>query len=110
MDKDKKESFITSLTTEKIKTRFKSQFDLVGYAIRLAENMIRTGREPRVKDDVQNKAMLILAEISQGKDQFDEIVPEQENNDSFRDHHHHHSREPAAMRERHGALRGHQPG
>ncbi len=61
------------LTTEEIKKKFKSQFDLVTYAISLAENMIQTGREPRVKTDVQNRAIHILVEITEGKDKFDDI-------------------------------------
>lgn len=65
----KKDSF----TNEKLSKKFVSQFDLVNYAIRLAENMIRTGREPRVKTEFLNRSNQILAEISQDKDQFDEI-------------------------------------
>ena len=61
------------LTSEQIKGKFKSQFDLVNYAIRLAENMIKTGRETRVKSGEQNSAMQILAEITQGMDIFDDI-------------------------------------
>lgn len=63
-----------NLTNEKLKKRFESQFDLVNYAIRLAENMIRSGREPRVKIDNQNRAMVIIGEISNGKDQIDAIA------------------------------------
>ncbi|MFI0435229.1 MAG: hypothetical protein ACH350_05815 [Parachlamydiaceae bacterium] len=62
------------LTNEDVKKKFKSSFDLVNYAIKLAENMIETGRDARVKSDVQNRAMLILEEIEEGKDKFDEIV------------------------------------
>lgn len=61
------------LTNEKIIGKFDSSFELVNYAIKLAENMIKTGRDARVKSDVQNRAMLILEEIQEGKDQFDEI-------------------------------------
>lgn len=61
------------LTNEKIAGKFKSNFDLVNYAIELADNMIRTGRDARVKSEIQNRAMLILEEIHEGKDQFDEI-------------------------------------
>lgn len=61
------------LTNENMAKKFKSNFDLVNYAIKLAENMIRTGRDARVKSDVQNRALLILEEIHEGKDQFDEI-------------------------------------
>ena len=62
-----------SLTNEKILKKFKSQFELVNYAILLAENMIKSGRDSRVKTDGQNKAMQIVAEIATGKDQFDDI-------------------------------------
>ncbi len=61
------------LTNEEIIKKFKSSFDLVSYAISLAENMIKTGRDARVKSEIQNRAMLILEEIHEGKDQFDEI-------------------------------------
>lgn len=60
-------------TNEKLLQKFRNQFDLVNYAIRLAENMIKTGRDPRVKTDNQNRAMQVLAEINCNKDQFDEI-------------------------------------
>jgi hypothetical protein len=61
------------LTNEDLTGKFKSNFELVNYAIKLAENMIRTGRDARVKSDIQNRAMLILEEIEEGKDQFDEV-------------------------------------
>lgn len=67
--KDKKDKF----TNEALSKKFKSNFELVNYAIELAENMIKTGRDARVKSEIQNKAMLILEEISEGKDHFDEI-------------------------------------
>jgi len=69
----KKETY----TNEKLSKKFVSQFDLVNYAIRLAENMIRSGRETRVKTEHKNRAMQILMEITQDKDVFDEI-PETE--------------------------------
>ena len=65
--------FKTPLTNEKVRKKFKSQFDLVNYAIKLAENMIRTGRDCRVRLDSQNRAFQVLSEIVQDKDQFDEI-------------------------------------
>lgn len=64
------------LTNEMLLKKFKSQFELVNYAIRLAANMIYTGRDSRAKLDTTNKAMLILAEIATGKDQFDDIPEE----------------------------------
>lgn len=62
------------LTNEKVAKKFRNQFDLVNYAIRLAENMIRSGRESRVRTDSQNRAMQILGEIINDKDEFDEIL------------------------------------
>lgn len=61
------------LTNENITAKFKSSFELVIYAIKLAEDMIKTGRDARVKSEVQNRAMLILEEIREGKDHLDEI-------------------------------------
>ncbi len=62
------------LTNEKVCKKFKSQFDLVNYAIRLATNMIGTGRESRVNVGSQNRALQVLGEIIQDKDRFDEII------------------------------------
>lgn len=70
------------LTNEKLTKKFKSQFELVNYAIKLAENMIKTGRDARVKTDLQNRAMQILAEIANNKDQFDEIIVSEEAHDN----------------------------
>ncbi len=64
------------LTNEQLKKKFKSQFELVSYAIKLAENMIRTGRAARIKSESQNPAMLTLGEIEEGVDRFDEIPKE----------------------------------
>lgn len=74
--------FKERITNEQIRVKFKSQFDLVRYAIRLAENMILTGRESRVKSDTKNRAMQILEEIALGKDQFDDIPVKQESETS----------------------------
>ncbi|QLH35519.1 MAG: hypothetical protein HWD61_04675 [Parachlamydiaceae bacterium] len=61
-------------TNEVLRKKFKNQFELVSYAISLAENMIITGREARVKTDIQNPAMQVLAEIAAGKDQFEPVI------------------------------------
>ena len=66
--------FKEQLTNEKIRKKFASQFELVNYAIRLAENMILTGRDPRVKIDSQNRSLQVLTEILSDKDRFDEIL------------------------------------
>lgn len=68
-------------TNEALRKKFKSQFELVSYAISLAENMIITGRDPRVKTDNQNRALQVLAEISAGKDIFEPVIPEQKKHD-----------------------------
>lgn len=62
------------ITNETLGGKFKSQFKLVNYAIKLAENMIHSGRAPRIKRiDIQNPAAIILEELIQGKDQLDVI-------------------------------------
>lgn len=68
------------LTNEKVRKKFSSQFDLVNYAIKLAANMIMSGRDSRVKIDSQNRAMQVLSEILNDKDQFDEIIIHVEEN------------------------------
>ena len=64
---------IDNLTNEEISKKFTNQFDLVNYAIGLATNMIRTGRDPRVKMNTENPALLILEEIAEGKDVFEDV-------------------------------------
>ncbi len=66
------------LTNEVFKNKFVNHFELVNYAIKMAENMIKTGRAPRIKIDSENPALLILAEIANNKDTFEdfqEIIP-----------------------------------
>jgi hypothetical protein len=63
-----------NLTNEKLRNKFTNQFELVSYAIKLAANMIHSGRAPRVKTDTQNVSMNVLAEIASGKDILEEIV------------------------------------
>ncbi len=63
----------SNLTNEKVSAKFKSQFDLVGYAIELVNNMVKSGRAPRVKMEVQNPAVVALEEIVQGKDILDDL-------------------------------------
>ena len=65
-------------TNEELRDKFNNQFELVNYAIGLAENMIYSGRDTRIKTDVQNRAYQILEEIKAGVDKFDDITPEGE--------------------------------
>lgn len=62
-----------TLTNEKIKGKFESPFELVGYAIALVTNMVLSGRAPMVKTTVENPAVIALDEIAQGKDVIKEI-------------------------------------
>jgi len=77
------------ITTEDLRKKFKNQFDLVNYAIKLAENMILTGRAARVEIDAESRALQILEEISAGKDMFDEVpaLVERQFDDRHTEHH-----------------------
>jgi len=66
------------LTNELISKRFDNQFDLVNYAIRVAEDMIHAGRGPRVKTETENPALQVLEEIVSGKDTFEDEGSEKE--------------------------------
>lgn len=72
-----------SLTSEEISKKFKNQFDFVNYAIRLAENMIQTGRGPRVVSRTENPALQVLEEILAGKDKFEEIPVKQAETEGY---------------------------
>ncbi|MCB1113185.1 MAG: hypothetical protein KDK62_00320 [Chlamydiia bacterium] len=61
------------LTTEDLKKRFPSQFELVGYAISLADNMVHSGRGPRIRTTNENPAVIVLDEINEGKDILDPL-------------------------------------
>ena len=77
------------ITTENLRKKFKNQFDLVNYAIKLAENMILTGRAARVEIDAESRALQILEEISAGQDRFDEVPTpvERQFEDRHTEHH-----------------------
>lgn len=67
---DKKENF----TNELFGKRFSNTFELVNYAIRLAKNMLSTGRACRIMTPIQNRAYEVLIEIKDNKDLFDEVI------------------------------------
>ena len=85
-----------SITNEAIRKKFKNQFELVSHAISIAENMILTGRDSRVKTDNQNKAMQVIAEIVAGKDFLDPIVDRRDESAETI----HHTKEEAAKPEK----------
>lgn len=62
------------LTKESIRKKFRSQFELVNYAIKLSEQMIHSGRGPQVDTESENTAVIIIEEIEAGTDKF-EIIP-----------------------------------
>jgi len=52
------------ITNEKLKKKFKSQFNLVNYAIKIADRRIKSGSESRIRADNQNLALSVLSEIT----------------------------------------------
>lgn len=66
-------AFKDQLTTERLKRRFNSAFDLVNYSIKLSKEMIHSGRSCRVGTPIHNKAYQILLEIAEDKDKLEEF-------------------------------------
>lgn len=62
------------LTSEDIKKKYISQFVLVAEAIKLAAQMVESGRGARVQVDNSNPAVIVLEEIRQGKNQLEDLV------------------------------------
>lgn len=56
------------LTNEFIREKFKNQFELVNYAIKLSEQMIHRGNES------ENVAVDIIEDIVEGRDKLDESI------------------------------------
>jgi len=75
MKKSRIEEF---LTNEPFAKAGQSSFGLVLHAIRVAENMIQSGRDARVKVDSQSRAVQILAEIYEGRDELAEIYDDED--------------------------------
>lgn len=73
------------LTTERLKKKFNSPFDLVNYSIKLAKDMIYTGRGCRVDTTVGNKAYQVLLEIAEDKDYLPAINNEGDEGDEYLD-------------------------
>lgn len=80
MDKKHHHGEGSHITSEFIKSKFTNQFDLVNHAIKMAENMISSGRPARVRTEVVglNTTNIILEEIVQGKDYLDDIGDDDE--------------------------------
>jgi DNA-directed RNA polymerase subunit omega len=60
-------TYRNSFTNELLLKRFKSQFDLVRYAIAEAKSRVNAGRD-YVHPDTENMATEILSEIAEGKE------------------------------------------
>ncbi len=84
MDKRERGEVKVHLTSEYLTSKFINQFDIVNHAIKLAENMILSGRGARVRIDVigMNPANIVLEEIAQGKDYLEEMLDDDEDEDS----------------------------
>ncbi len=65
------------LTNEQLLKRFSSQFDLVRYAIQLAGEHVERGQESSYIDE-ENIAVEVLSEIAEGKDQYTDILRQEE--------------------------------
>lgn len=63
----------TPLTNEAIAKKFRNNFDMVLYAIKGAESMIRSGRGPRIRTNTENKAMIMIEEIAAGRDHLNDV-------------------------------------
>lgn len=81
---DWKEHLKDHITNEELGKKFNSQFELVNYAMKLAENMILTGRRalPYGSPDALNPATAAIIEIATGTDRFDEIIDDDDEEDN----------------------------
>lgn len=73
-----------SLTNETLSKKFVSQFDLVNFAIHVAKDMIKSGRETRARKEIQNRAQQILEEIVEDKVLLDDIDDDEGQFDKMR--------------------------
>jgi hypothetical protein len=64
------------LTNERLRNIFDNQFELVNYAIKLAEYFIKTGKEPFAYQTNQNLATKILRIVEGGKGRFRDLPDE----------------------------------
>ena len=72
-----------TLTNEVIRKKFVSQFELVNYAIRLAENMIRTGRDSDSRlTGGDNVALHVISDITEGRDKLVDLTVNAADSDS----------------------------
>lgn len=64
------------LTNERLRNLFDNQFELVNYAIKLAEYFIKSGKEPFAYQTNQNLATKILRIVESGKGRFRDLPDE----------------------------------
>ncbi|MGA8164213.1 MAG: hypothetical protein WB791_04210 [Waddliaceae bacterium] len=57
-----------NLTNEKVRTRFTNQFDLINHAIKLAEDLIKSGRHLREHTTTDNPALQAIEELLSHED------------------------------------------
>lgn len=80
-----------SLTNEELKNVYNkkqnstSQFDLVNYARRLAENVIHSSRDIDLENPDQNLITHVLDKILLGKDELKEVIDKGNKNHHYRE-------------------------
>jgi hypothetical protein len=78
MESKRETSIRDSLTIEQLNREFKSNFELVNYAISIAKSIVTTGRDSRVPTDVKNPAYWALLEIEKGRDVLQDVESTEE--------------------------------
>jgi len=73
-----KKKYEETLTSERLRKRFNSQFDLVSHAIHMAEDKVRSDKDMSDSGEYLNCANEVLREIARGDDILVEPVTEEE--------------------------------
>lgn len=89
--KEPHEEILSFLTTEPLSKRFQSPFDLVNYAVRIAEQALQTRRPSMLHHPVPNLAQQVLLEIVNDQDLYIDVAMQKAKNEQI-------AREEAALR------------
>lgn len=76
MEQHRSNESFHSLTSESLCRRFNSTFDLVNYAIGMAEEVVLSGKTGALDPEQCSWSIpgLVLEAISEGKDQIDDVI------------------------------------
>ena len=66
------------LTHEYLSSKFASHFEMVNRSIELAHNLIVSGRRPFVSTRIENPAVVVLLEMTDGQDKMVPIETKEE--------------------------------